>query len=226
VYGKECLSDADAILANCCTCMRILNTSAETKTGAYIAAVCKSLIEDLKIRCPMTKVAGFVMDNASANRSAMELLDADVAVSPMVNLECAGHMLSLLMKYLSKRLVRVQETFRSLLYIENTVNSSEKFGYLFQKQCEKDNVPDSTIPAHCDTRFGSHYIVVHALENLLHILVAWAADGSSDVLDLVARRNERDVEIHKMLLGQYADDDGQVRRLPVLKKVFSPIMQS
>jgi hypothetical protein len=172
----------------------------------------------------MTNFAGFVMDSASANRSAMELLDADVAVSPMLNLQCAGHMLSLLMKDLSKRFPWVQETFRRLLYIANTVNSSEKFGYLFQKQCEKDNVPYSTFPAHCDTRFGSHYFVAHDVENRLHILVAWA--GSSDVLDLVARRNESAVEIHKMLLGQYADDDALVKQLPVLKKLFSPIMQS
>jgi hypothetical protein len=203
--------------------MQILNTSAETKTGGYIAAVCKSLIEDLKIRCPMTNVAGFVMDIASANRSAMELRDADGAVSPMMNLQCAAHMLSLLMKDLSKRFPWVQETFRRVLYISNTVNSSEKFRYLVQKQCEKDNVPYSTIPAHCDTRFGSHYIVANAVESRLHTLVAWA--GSADFLDLVARRNESAVEIHKLLLGQYADDDGLVKRLPVLKKLFSPIMQ-
>lgn len=205
-------------------CLQILNTSGEAKTGAYIAGTCKKLISDVQKHCPTTGIAGFVMDSASANRAAMAKLDEDDALAPMVNLQCAAHMLSLLMKDLNKRFPWVTEVFRQVLFISASVNSSEKLRHLFQQQCEKDKAAYSTIPSHCDTRFGSYYIVASAVEKRLQTLVAWA--GSAEFLDLVSDELETAVEIHTMLLGQYGHREGLVKRLPILKKLFAPIMQS
>jgi hAT family C-terminal dimerisation region/Protein of unknown function (DUF 659) len=204
--------------------LQILNTSGDSKTGAYIAKVCKDLIADLKQHCPNTNVAGFVMDSASANRSAMDQLDRDEDLKPMVQLQCAAHMLSLLMKDLAKRFPWVEETFAKVIYISNAVNNSEKLRSMFMNQCEKDGATYSTIPSHCDTRFGSYYMVADSVATRLDTLICWV--GSPTFRDLLNEENETADELHTLLLGRYSEPDGLVKRLPVLKKLFSPIMKA
>jgi hypothetical protein len=179
--------------------LQILNTAGEVKTGQYIAGVCKQLITDLQAHYPATNIAGFVMDSAAACRSAMDQLTEDSTLGPMVNLQYAAHMLSLLIKDLNKHFLWVKGVFRKVLFISNAVNGSEKLRFLFQQQCEKENAAYSTIPSHCDTRFGSYFIVADAVDRRLPTLVAWA--GSAEFLELVSSENETAVEIHTMLLG-------------------------
>jgi hypothetical protein len=205
-------------------CLQILNTSGDGKTGTYIAGVCKKLIADLTHHCPNTRVAGFVMDSASANRSAMDQLDRDEDLQPMVHLQCAAHMLSLLMKDIAKRFSWVEETFKKVVYISTAVGNSEKLRALFKSQCEQDGAAYSTIPSHCETRFGSYFIVADAVDKRLGTLISWV--GSPGFRDLLNEDNETAIELHKLLLVQYNDRTGLVKRLPVLKKLFAPIMQS
>jgi hAT family C-terminal dimerisation region len=203
--------------------LQILNTAGKIKTGQYIASVCKQLITDIQAHCPATGIAGFVMDSASANRSAMDQLHEDGTLAPMVNLQCAAHTLSLLIKDLNKHFPWVKEVFRKVLFISNSVHSSEKLRFLFQQQCEKDNAAYSTIPSHCDTRFGSQFIVADAVDRRLKTLVSWA--GSVEFLELVSSEMETAVELHTILLGQYGHREGLVKHLPILKELVAPVMK-
>jgi hypothetical protein len=199
-----------------------LNTSGETKSGTYIAGVCKSLLAEIKEHAPSTAVSGFVMDSASANRTAMAELDKDAEVPPMVNLPCAAHTLSLLMKDIAKRFSWVEDLFSSVIFISSSINGSEKMRFLFERQCIQDGGACCTLASHCDTRFGSKYIVFSSVERRLDSLVVMV--GSAPFLDLVREENETAVALHKMLLGSYGDRDGVVKRVPIVKKLYAPIM--
>jgi hAT family C-terminal dimerisation region len=206
-------------------CLQILNTSGEPKTGPYIAAVCKQLITTLHGHSPSTVVAGFIMDSASANRNAMDVLDRDCTVTSMVNLQCAAHMISLLMKDLAKRFGWVEHIYTQVLFISAAINGSEKLRYLFQQQCLQGGSACCTIATHCDTRFCSRFLVALSVERRLDDLVCLV--GSAKFLELLkGDDNEAAAKLHKMLLGQFGDRDGVVKRLPILKKLCSTIAQA
>jgi hypothetical protein len=154
----------------------------------------------------------------------MDQLDRDEDLKPMVQLQCAAHMLSLLMKDLAKRFLWVEETFSHVIYISTAVGNSEKLRSLFKMQCEKDGATYSTIPSHCDTRFGSLYIVADPIASSLDTLISWV--GSPAFRELSNEENETAVELHKLRLVRYSSPDGLVKRLPFLKKLFAPIMKA
>lgn len=192
--------------------------------GQYIATQCTNLIKDLKLNCPTTTVSGFVMDSASANRSAMEVLDKDAQVHPLVNLQCAAHMLSLLMKDIAKRFDWVSAVYKECLEISSYINGSENFRFLFEQQCTKDEDPCTTIATHCDSRFGSQYLVVTSCDR--HIESLKNMVGSPGFLALVTADNENAANMHKMLSGRLTDNDGLVKRLPLVKEQCGPIMRA
>jgi hypothetical protein len=78
--------------------------------GCWIAEQCKLMGKGI-IDQSEAKLQGFVMDSASANRAAFTLLDADDSIGPVVNLQCASHTLSLLLKDLDKRMPWVHKAF-------------------------------------------------------------------------------------------------------------------
>jgi hypothetical protein len=60
----------------------------------WIKDQCLAIMDELKQKSNAS-VSGFVMDSASANRLAMNLLEQDSG--PMMNLPCVSHTLSLLL---------------------------------------------------------------------------------------------------------------------------------
>jgi hAT family C-terminal dimerisation region len=201
--------------------VQIKNTTGYAKTAAYIKGTCTDFLAELKARCPNTSVAGFVMDSAAANRSAMSMLDEDGSVRPMVNLQCAAHMLSLLMKDLCKRFDWVEDVFSKVLFISASFNGSEQFKSMLKAQCIHEGVAYSGIVTHCDTRFASKYLVALSVDRHLKALLSVA--GSAAFLELLRSENEIAAKLHNILLGQYCDPGGLVKRLPVLKMLFDPI---
>jgi hypothetical protein len=198
-----------------------MNTTGHVKTAAYIKGKCTDIIAELKAKSPNTSVAGFIMDSAAANRSAMSMLDEDGSVRPMVNLQCAAHMLSLLMKDLCKRFNWVDDVFSKVLYISASFNGSEVFRSMLKERCIYEGAAYSGIVTHCDTRFASKYLVELSVDRHLKTLLSLA--GSAAFLELLSQENETAAKLHNILLGQYSDPAGVVKRLPVLKKLFDPI---
>jgi hAT family C-terminal dimerisation region len=204
--------------------VQIINTAGYSKTSTYIAETCANIIKDLKRQAPNTTVAGFVMDSASANRAAMSEMDSDDELSPLVNLQCAAHMLSLLMKDIAKRFEWVSGVYDACLELSAIINGSERFRRMFTQQCLNDEDRCSALATHCDTRFGSKYLVVTSVDRRLSSLKRMV--GTPEFLDLVTADNENAVKMHKMLSGRLTDSDGLVKRLPVLKQLCGPIMKA
>jgi hypothetical protein len=135
----------------------------------------------------------------------MKQLAEDNTVHQMVNLQCSAHMLSLLMKDLAKRFEWVGLALTQVIYISSSINSSEKLRFVFQQQCLLDGDACCTVPVHCDTRFGSQYLVAVAVERRMKTLAAMV--GSAAFLKLIDEGNETAVKLHQMLLGEYGRPD-------------------
>jgi hypothetical protein len=88
------------------------------KDGCWIAEQCKLVGKEITHQSE-AKLQGFVMGRASANRAAFALLDADDSIGPLVNLQCASHTLSLLLKDLDKRMPWVHNAFEHALMVSN-----------------------------------------------------------------------------------------------------------
>jgi hypothetical protein len=152
--------------------LQILNTTGDIKSGAYVAGVCKDLLADLRQHAPDTMVSGFVMDSASANRSAMQLLDEDDDVHPLVNLQCAAHTLSLLMKDHYKHFEWVRNVYNTASFISTTVMGVESYGTIFQQQVMLDQGRTGAVSSHSETRLGSHFLALKSVLRYIDSLVS------------------------------------------------------
>jgi hypothetical protein len=185
---------------------------------------------DINLHAPETSVAGFVMDSAAANRAAMKLLDADEDLPPLVCLQCASHALSLLLKDLSKRFEWVRAVYADALFISCTINSRinsrdlQSMRHLFEMEVLKSGGRACSISTHCDTRFGSQYIVALSISKHIDSLVVMC--GSAPFLQLSREGKESAVKLHAILVVKYTHQDGFVRRLPILAKLCQPIYAS
>jgi hypothetical protein len=179
-----------------------MNTTGHTKSAAYIKATCTDFVAELRARCPNTSVAGFVMDSAAANRAAMSILDEYGSVRPMVNLQCAAHMLSLLMKDLCKRFDWVEDVFSKILYISAAFNGSEQFRSMLKEQCIQEGAAYSGIVTHCDTRFASKHLIALSVDRHLKHLLSMA--GSAAFLELLSSKNELAASCTTFCLGSTA----------------------
>jgi hypothetical protein len=81
-----------------------------------------------------------------------------------------------------------------------------------------------SISTHCDTGFGSQYIVALSISKHIDSLVAMC--GSAPFLQLLREGRESAVKLHAILVVKYTHQDGFVRRLPILAKVCEPIYAS
>ena len=92
-------------------CEQIINTTGFSKTGQYIADACTDVMDEIRSHAPAVSVSGFIMDSASANRSAMANLDESHTYTeqygPLVNLQCLSHTLSFLLKDLDLSLIHI-----------------------------------------------------------------------------------------------------------------------
>jgi hypothetical protein len=95
------------------------------RNGYWIAEQCKLVGKEITDQTA-AKLQGFVMESASANRAAFTLLDADDSIGPLVNLQCASHTLSLLLKDLDKRMPWVHNAIEHALMGSKFFQSSRK----------------------------------------------------------------------------------------------------
>jgi hypothetical protein len=161
-----------------------------------------------------------VMDSASPNRSAMQLLDEDADVHPLVNLQCAAPTLSLLMRDLYKRFDWVRNVYTTASFISTTVMGDESYRTIFQQQVMLDQGRTGALSSHFETRFGSHFLVLKSVLRCTDSLVSMV--GSQPFLQFVKQGKESAVKVHHLLLGQY----GCMKRAPVLEKLCQPIMDA
>jgi hypothetical protein len=133
------------------------------KDASWIAEQCKLLSKEIT-DLTEAKLQGFVMDSAAANRAAFSLLEEDIG--PLVNLQCASHTLSLLLKDFDKRMPWVHDTFEFALMVSNFFQSSTKCQGMMDEYMISQGCKPKAVPSHCDTRFGSKYIVLAAVADV------------------------------------------------------------
>jgi hypothetical protein len=154
----------------------------------------------------------------------IQLLDADEDLPPLVCLQCASHALSLLLRDLSKRFEWVRAVYADALFIASTINSTESMRHLFEMEVLKSGGRACSIATHCDTRFGSQYIVALSISKHIDSLVAMR--GSAPFLQLLREGKESAVKLHAILVVKYTHQDGFVRRLPILAELCQPVHAS
>jgi hypothetical protein len=129
----------------------VLNTAWASKSGSYIADVCKQVLAEVEQFAPSTLVSGMVVDSAAANRDAMRFLDLDATLHPMINLQCAAHTLNLPMHDIYKRFEWVRDVKSQVLFISSAINGGDKLRSMFQQHCLED-CRSCTNLAHTETR--------------------------------------------------------------------------
>jgi hypothetical protein len=204
--------------------IQIIHTAGESKTDSYISSLYKKVMADINLHAPDTSVSGFVMDCSAANRAAIKLLDADEDLPPLVCLQCASNALSLLLKDLSKRFEWSRAVYADALFISSTINSTESMRHLFEMEVMKSGGRSCSILTHCDTRFGSQYIVALSISKHIDSLVAMCR--SAPFLQLLQDGKESAVKLHAILVVECTHQDGFVRRLPILEKLCQPMYAS
>jgi hypothetical protein len=135
------------------------------KDSCWITEQCKLVGEEITDQTE-AKLQVIVMDSASANRAAFTLLDADDSSGPLVNLQCASHTLSLLLKDLDKRMLWVHNAFEHAWTVSHFFESSTKSQGLLDEYMTSQSYQPKAIPSHCETRFGSKYIVLDAVADV------------------------------------------------------------
>jgi hypothetical protein len=135
------------------------------KDGCWIAEQCKLVGKEITDQSE-AKLQGFVMESASANRAAFPLLHADNYIGPLWNLQSASHTLSLLLKDLDKRMPWVHNAFELASIVSHFFQSSTKSQGLLDEYITSQGYKPKAIPSHCETGFGSKYIVLDAVADV------------------------------------------------------------
>jgi Protein of unknown function (DUF 659) len=116
-----------------CSAMQITNAEGNVKTAEWIKQLCVDIISEVT-EATGASVAGFVMDSASANRSALAKLEADPELGPLVNLPCVAHTLSLLLKDISKHLQWVTDVYDIGVKISTCCSNSDAVKHLLKTE--------------------------------------------------------------------------------------------
>jgi hypothetical protein len=206
---------------------QIFNTAGHTKTGEYIG-VCIQLIEEVKEHAPHVAVSGFIMDSVSANRSAMSLLDDNEELlksnGALINLQCISHTISLLLKDLDKRFDWVHVVYEEALFVSTVISNTEAYRDLFSNEVTQKGGQSMSIATHCETRFGSKYIVLQSVLQHEDSLVAMA--GSTAFLKPVKEKKQSASKLHSTLLSKYGTADCIFERMRQLQELCDPIMKA
>jgi hypothetical protein len=123
--------------------VQIINAEDTVKTADWIKQCCMEVVNEV-LDSTGASVSGFVMDSASANRSAMANLDADPSVGPLVNLPCVSHTLSLLLKDLSKQLEWVKDVYDIAVKISACCSNSDIVKHLLKTSLTDKGVHRAT----------------------------------------------------------------------------------
>jgi hypothetical protein len=145
----------------------VINAAGHTKDSQYIKRCCVDLMEELRTATGVN-VLGFVMDSASANRSALSLLQHDFP--KLVNLPCISHALALLLKDMAKHFGWIQATYEAAVAVSNA-QQTEAISHMLQESMRAQ--PSKTvfsIASHSETRFGSRHIVLRTVMRALQPL--------------------------------------------------------
>jgi hAT family C-terminal dimerisation region len=140
---------------------QILTARHEKKDATWIKDQCLAVMQDVKVQTGAT-VSGFVMDSASANRTAMDLME--VEAGPLINLPCVSHTLSLLLKDVDKKFGWVKQLYQIALDASATVNNSEKLTALLASAgLRTERGKECYLASHSETRFGSKHLVLRSV---------------------------------------------------------------
>lgn len=202
--------------------LQILNTTGDVKSAQYIADVCIQLMKELQRDVPYTTVVGFIMDSAAANRAAYDILEGDDQLDPLVNLPCGSHTLSLLLKDLYKRFQWIRQVFDDVLFISTAINGSDQLKGIFAEVCAVNASGRApTLQRHCETRFGSKFIVLRSVASKLDELVALA--GHRSFIGMVRGGDTTAARLHSILSN--IGPTGLHSRAPVVLELCEPVFR-
>jgi hypothetical protein len=145
----------------------VINASGCTKDSQYIKRCCVEVMDELRTAADLN-VLGFVMDSASANRSALSLLQHDFP--QLVNLPCISHALALLLKDLAKHFGWIQATYEAAVAVSNAQATEAIHHMLQQSMLEQPSKVIFSIASHSDSRFGSRHVVLRTVMRALQPL--------------------------------------------------------
>lgn len=150
--------------------MQMLNPGIHVlKDGEWIASECKQMITSVEDATD-AQCSGFIMDSAAANRRAFRILHEQHA-SPLITLQCATHTLSLLLKDIAKFFSWANDVYKFALQVSQDVNGSTKLMGVFEAYMEQQGKKKVLISRHCETRFGSMYMVMCSVQEAYPDLV-------------------------------------------------------
>jgi hypothetical protein len=140
----------------------------------------------------------------------------------LVNLQCLSHSHSLLLKDLHKRVDWVHSVYEDVLFVSAAISNTEAFRDIFAHEVASHGGTSSSTAAHCETRFGSKYIVLRSVLDQEASLVSMC--GSQRSLRLVKDRKESAAKLHTLLLSKYGSPDCLFERARTLKLLCEPVM--
>lgn len=181
--------------------VQILKPSKTTVKDAQWVAEQSALVAAEVMVDTGAEMVGYVMDSAAANRKAYEILDAGEDTPPLVYLQCASHTLSLLLKDLDKRFEWVHDSFAFALKVAQFFHTHTRMQGLLEEHLKQQSCTKTSIPTHCDTRFGSKYIVLKAVSDMWTMLMGLVC---SSAFATEAQSNPDVEEFKKMIMIEYA----------------------
>ena len=150
----------------------VINASGHTKDADYIHDTCAEIYTQISAAMgPQAKCLGFIMDNTSANKSAIRKLE--VTFSWMVCLGCCAHSFSLLIKDLAKALGWLGLLYSLCIMISNLANGTEALKAALSECMNQSYTVVRGICSHVDTRFGSKHFVLRDIQRSHAALMAW-----------------------------------------------------
>jgi hypothetical protein len=158
----------------------VINAAGHTKDSQYIKQCCVDLMGELRTSATGVHVLGFVMDSASANRSALSLLQHDFP--KLVNLPCISHALALLLKDMAKHFGWIQATYDAGVAVSNAQQTEAISHMLQQSMRAQPSKTAFSIASHSETRFGSRHIVLRTVMRALQPLKEMVATAAFDRL--------------------------------------------
>jgi hypothetical protein len=150
----------------------IINAAGHSKDTQYISTHCEQIMEELS-GVASVRVLGFVMDSASANRSALQKLQD--AHPHLINLGCLSHSLSLLIKDLAKCFGWIDRVYNEAIAVSNAQATEAIHFMLQQAMLAQPKQTVFSIATHTDTRFGSRHLVLRTVMKAMPALKAMAA---------------------------------------------------
>jgi hAT family C-terminal dimerisation region len=210
----------------------MINARGAVKDAVWIAQQCKDVIHDLHHVSESTRVCGFIMDSASANRKAYEELleatkdmtvcdeDHEGGLGPLVLLQCASHTLSLLIRDITQHFGWVHDVYTNAVMLSKALNNNERIHDCYRRACIAQNVTPVSIDKHCETRFGSYHFVLRSVVKVISPLKHMCASDEFEELAKV-------VDAAKSVMNTVtpSGDTSFRHYAPIVEELMCPIME-